>query len=78
MAKVKEFKVVSQAQEQQEVQEVKAPKISMSFDAWWLLAQNMHGLKPMLKDAVKKHMEAKGFLANEEYAKGLKDFGINT
>ncbi len=50
---------------------------AVSFDAWWLLAQGRHGLSADLKDAVKNHMRAKGFLQAGRFDDGLKDFGVS-
>lgn len=60
-----------------ETQLVKKPvKMPLSFDAWWLLTQQKLKLKPELKESVKKHLQARGFMQNENYDEGLKDFGI--
>jgi hypothetical protein len=55
---------------------MKAQKIPMSFDAWWTLTSTRLKLKPMLKPALKKHLQVKGFLAREAYDEGLAHFGI--
>lgn len=68
-----------QEQKQQVVFESKKPaRMPMSFDAWWLLTQQKLKLKPELKESVKKHLEARGFMKNENYDEGLIDFGIKT
>jgi hypothetical protein len=84
MAKKKEqVKLIIVGEEQDLKQEPvaetkKAVKMPMSFDAWWLLTQQRLKLKPELKESVKKHLEARGFMKNENYNEGLIDFGIKT
>lgn len=56
----------------------KTVKMPLSFDAWWLLTQQKLKLKPELKESVKKHLESRGFMQNENYDEGLEDFGIKT
>jgi hypothetical protein len=50
---------------------------TMSFDMWWTLAERRLKLKPELKEAVKKHFKSRGFLTNNDFEAGIKDFGIN-
>jgi hypothetical protein len=52
----------------------KQPKIN--FDQWWLQKQNELKLRPQLKEAFRKHLEARGFMSTGDYDKGLEDFGI--
>lgn len=56
----------------------KRVRIPMTFDAWWLLKQSQYGLRPELKESVRKHLEARGFMADEDFDEGLRDFGIKT
>jgi hypothetical protein len=51
-------------------------KAKISFDQWWLQTQNMKNLRPELKTAVYKHFESRGYLDNENFDAGLKDFGV--
>lgn len=51
-------------------------KAKISFDQWWLNIQNELGLKPQLKESVRKHFEVKGYLANGNFDEGLADFGF--
>lgn len=55
-----------------------APNLAkyMSYDAWWILAEKRLKLKPEMKEAVKKHFKARGFLDNKDFEAGIKDFGI--
>ena len=50
----------------------------MSFDTWWLLAQQRLSLRIELKEAVKKHLEARGFMKTGDFEKGLIDFGYRS
>lgn len=52
--------------------------IPLSFDAWWLQIQSEHKLRPELKNSVKRHFEAKGFLDSKKFNDGLRDFGFRT
>ena len=52
--------------------------INVSFDDWWLQAQQQYKFKPELKESVKRHFEAKGFLSDSrKYNEGLRNFGFN-
>jgi len=51
---------------------------TMSYDAWWLTTQRRLQLQSGLKDALRKHMKARGFLASGRFDDGLKDFGIGS
>lgn len=56
---------------------VEASFAPMSYDAWWLQAQQKYNFKPELKESVKKHFEAKGFINDSrKFNDGLKDFGF--
>lgn len=54
--------------------EVVTPKIS--FDDFWKIAKNKYNLNRDLKEIIKKHFEARGFMKSQEWELGLKDFGI--
>lgn len=49
----------------------------MEYEAWWLITQRRLNLSPSLKEALKRHFKARGFLESGRYDDGLKDFGIN-
>ena len=51
-------------------------KIDVTFDAWWSVAQGSLRLKPEMKEVLKHHFIARGFMASKEFDKGLKDFGL--
>ncbi|MGH7241309.1 MAG: hypothetical protein ACREGB_03370 [Candidatus Saccharimonadales bacterium] len=53
-----------------------AAKPKLSFDAWWAQAQQNYKLKPELQNTLKRHFESRGFMASQEFDKGLKDFGL--
>jgi len=55
-----------------------APQIPITFDAWWLRTQNKYKFKPALKNAVKRHFEARGFMDYTKFDAGLRDFGFRT
>lgn len=48
----------------------------MTYDAWWLMTASRLDLKSGLKEALRKHMQSRGFLDNGRFDDGLKDFGI--
>lgn len=47
----------------------------LTFDAWWMLAQNTYKLALHLKEPVYKHFKARGFLESKKFDEGLRDFG---
>lgn len=49
-----------------------------SFDVWWSTVRYKKGLKEELKEIIKKHFEARGFMKSKKFDEGLKDFGIET
>jgi hypothetical protein len=63
---------------QNQVQEQQDLHIPISFDAWWLQTQSKYKFKPELKEAIKKHFMARGFINDSsKFEQGLKDFGYN-
>jgi hypothetical protein len=52
--------------------------VPISFDAWWLQTQGKYKFKPELKEAVRRHFEARGFTDYKNYNAGLRDFGFRT
>lgn len=48
----------------------------VSFDEWWMLVSHSRKLAPRMKDAIKIHFKAKGFLDNGKFDEGLRDFGL--
>lgn len=76
----KDFSVVGQ-DAQKETAKQAAPQaafIPVSFDAWWLQAQSKYKFKSELKEAIRKHFTARGFINDSRrYDQGLKDFGYN-
>lgn len=50
----------------------------MEYDAWWLLTQRRLNLSSSLKEALRRHFRARGFLDSGKYDDGLKDFGIRS
>lgn len=77
-----EPKLIIVGQETPVVQSQPAPaprkpiRLPVSFDAWWLLKQTQVGLKPELKEAVRRHFESRGFMQDSRFDEGLRDFGI--
>ena len=57
-------------------EEFKPAKRQVSFDEWWSTAEYYFKLKPALRESVKKHFEARGFMASGDFDNGIKDFGI--
>jgi hypothetical protein len=51
-------------------------KPAITFSAWWLQIQQAKRLKIELREALKKHFTARGFMASGEFDKGLADFGL--
>lgn len=59
-------------------QVTKAP-LKPSFDLWWSKTQAKYKLDPEMKEAIKLHFKARGFMANDKtFEDGLKDFGFIT
>lgn len=75
--KKEEVRIISQPQEASAPEAPKAKKPRISFDQWWLETQNKFKLRASLKEAVRKHLEARGFMETGEYDKGLSDFGLD-
>lgn len=48
----------------------------INFDAWWIMKAQSLKLKPEMKDAVKKHFMARGFMDSGDFDNGIIDFGI--
>jgi hypothetical protein len=78
----KEYTIVGQKAEENQTLTANQPQpmhIQISFDQWWLQTQQKYNFKTDLKEALKKHFEAKGFMDDSRnFDKGLKDFGFNT
>lgn len=76
----KDFTVVGQepSRQAEKPSAPEAPYIPMSFDTWWIQAQSKYKFKQELKEAVRKHFAARGFLDDSrKFDKGLIDFGYN-
>lgn len=78
MSKKKELIVVGEQKKQQAVALPPPAVPIMTYDAWWLITQRRLSLSAGLKEALRKHMKARGFLDNGRYDDGLKDFGIES
>ena len=48
----------------------------LSFDAWFTKTASERKFSPSLKEALKLHFEAKGFMKEKRFDEGLKDFGF--
>ncbi len=68
----------TEAMQAQTVQAPQAIDIPISFDSWWIQTMNKHELKPELREAVRKHFEARGFMDYKKFDAGLRDFGFRT
>jgi hypothetical protein len=62
-----------------EIEEVSIPltpaepiKRKLSFEQWWATQK----IPNHLFQPLKTHMEKKGFVESQDFAKGLKDFGL--
>lgn len=53
------------------------PKVPITFDAWWIQVAGKNGLSQDLKNSVKRHFQARGFMEYSKFDKGLRDFGFN-
>lgn len=53
-------------------------QVPISFDAWWIQAAGKYGLNQDLKQSVKRHFEARGFMEYKKFNQGLRDFGFRT
>lgn len=81
MAKRKdELKVTIVGAEKPQEPTVYVPPLrpQLDFDSWWLMTQHRLKLKPELKEAIKKHFMARGFMARKDFDAGLIDFGIKS
>lgn len=79
MAKRKEEpKLIIAGQEALEapVEYIAPLRLNLDFDSWWMLTQQRLKLRPELKESIKKHFAARGFLARNDFDAGLLDFGI--
>jgi len=74
-SKVELSVILPEQRETPVIQSSAAPQIQLDFDAWWMLKSQIMNLKPQVKTAIKKHFEARGFMANQNFDEGLKDFG---
>jgi len=72
----KAYQDAYQQSQAEATEEAKPVKRQISFDDWWATAEYYYKLKPELREAIKKHFEARGFLASGEFDNGIKDFGI--
>lgn len=66
------------AQAAQSVQAPKAFKIQQSFDEWYLQKQHGKGWRPEMKEALRRHLVACGFMKTGDFDNGLKHFGIKS
>ena len=76
MGKKKQSVMVVGENEKVLVAPVEPIKIEMTFDAWWAMKQGTLKLDTDMKDILKKHFTARGFMKSKEFDKGLKDFGL--
>jgi len=60
---------------QEETQPIKR---QISFDDWWTTVEYKYKLKSSMKEAVRLHFKARGFLQSGDFTNGIKDFGIAT
>ena len=74
MAKKDNMIMIPKEPEATPVSTTKAQPIKpiVTFEQWWAAK----GIPSKYKIAVKKHFEARGFMASQEFDKGLKDFGL--
>jgi hypothetical protein len=74
-----EIKVVRQepeAPKQQKAEYNPPPVFIQPFDSWWMQAMSKWKLNDALKEPVRKHFQARGFLESGKYEDGLRDFGF--
>lgn len=77
--KKEEQKLVIAGQEREAPVAPIAPlRLQLDFDSWWTLTQQRLRLRPELKESVRKHLIARGFMARLDFDAGLQDFGIVT
>jgi len=62
--------------EKQSIAEYKEPLPQLSFDAWFTKVATERKFNSGLKEALKFHFEAKGFMKDNRFDEGLKDFGF--
>lgn len=56
--------------------EYKEPLTQISFDAWFSKVASERKFNPNLKEALKIHFEANGFMKDNRFDDGLKHFGF--
>lgn len=77
--KKEESKLVIAGQEQKApVVQVAPLRLQLDFDSWWMLTQQRLKLRPELKESLRKHLIARGFMARSDFDAGLQDFGIKS
>lgn len=78
MAKKKqqELRIVGEPAPIEVQQNQPKPEIKLSFDQWWILTRQKRNLPETLKESLKIHFKAWGFLESKEFDKGLLQFGF--
>lgn len=56
----------------------KPVQVAITFDAWWIQTAGKYNLKQDLKQSIKRHFEARGFMNYKKFNAGLRDFGFRT
>ena len=51
-------------------------KPKLTYDAWWVMAQQRYKLKPVMQEVLFKHFKARGFLESGDFEAGIKDYGL--
>lgn len=62
--------------ESSKIAEYKEPLPQLSFDAWFTKVATERKFNSNLKEALKLHFEANGFMKDKQFDKGLKHFGF--
>lgn len=56
--------------------EYQEPFPQLNFDAWFAKVSTERNFNPSLKEALKLHFQANGFMENKKFDEGLKHFGF--
>ena len=70
--------VAQPAQVSPSTQAVQPLKIQVSFDDWYLQKQHGRNWRPEMKEALRRHLTACGFMKTGDFENGLKHFGIKS
>jgi hypothetical protein len=74
--KQQELRIVGEPEVIPHVQSQSKPEIKLSFDQWWTLTRQKRNLPETLKESLKLHFKAWGFLESGKFDNGILHFGF--